>query len=198
MRLERENFQDRAKSRLSKKILRNSAFAGLFIVSSVFSRGENILMHKDPELPTVSDTLVIPAQETQRHLFRKPIERNIINSNPIIKPTPKPGAAVDVNEGLSRITGYYCKRVEGYSIGDGGGYCGNTASGKPVEEGMAACGDKWPLGATLEIQAPNYDRTVVCEDRGRLEPDQIDIYFPTNRDLVQSNHPSYAHVKAVR
>lgn len=96
---------------------------------------------------------------------------------------------------LSRITGYYCKQISGYFIGDGGGFCGNTASGKPVGPGVAACGNKWALGTKLHIE--NYG-TVECQDRGHLAGNQVDIWFPTNKDMAESGKPEWAQVTVVK
>ncbi len=82
-----------------------------------------------------------------------------------------------------RVTGYYCRQVSGYPTGDGGGYCGNMASGKIAYVGAAACGAKWQLGQKLEIAGYGI---VICEDRGHLEYTQVDIFFETNQALYTS------------
>ena len=93
-------------------------------------------------------------------------------------------AASVSSQAQGKVTGYYCRQVQGYPIGDGGGYCGNMASGKVVYIGAAACGAKWQLGQKLEITGYG---TVVCEDRGHLEFSQVDIYFETNQALYTSS-----------
>lgn len=96
---------------------------------------------------------------------------------------------------LSKITGYYCQQVPGYRIWDGGGYCGLTKSGIPVESGIAACGEKYPLGTEIEVVGVG---RLVCADRGLLEPDQVDIFFKTNKDLEEAQIPSRAHVTMIK
>ena len=95
---------------------------------------------------------------------------------------------------LSRITGYYCEQVPGYPVGDGGGYCGNTASGEPVRSGIAACGEKWPPGTRLLIEGWG---EIECLDLGYLGYDQVDIFYPTNKDLAESGKPSWAKVTVI-
>lgn len=87
------------------------------------------------------------------------------------------------NSVVGRVTGYYCSQIEGYPVWDGGGYCGNMASGSTVFSGAAACGYYWTLGQRIEVEGFG---EVVCMDRGHLEHTQIDIFFPTNRDLYES------------
>lgn len=95
---------------------------------------------------------------------------------------------------LSPITGYYCDQIPGYPVGDGGGYCGPTASGELPGPGIAACGEKWPLGTKLKVEGFG---EVVCLDRGRLAQNQVDIFFPTNKDLAESGKPDWAEITEV-
>lgn len=67
------------------------------------------------------------------------------------------GAVIDV-----AITWYGCPP-----------YCGITASGMPVAEGMAACGYRLPLGQAFTLAG----RTYVCRDRGAGPYDWVDIFF---------------------
>lgn len=101
---------------------------------------------------------------------------------------------VKVGDELSPITGYYCEQIPGYPVGDGGGYCGPTASGQLPRLGTAACGEKWPLGTRVRITGYG---EVTCLDRGYLGWNQVDVFFPTNRDLAESNLPSEAVVEVV-
>lgn len=103
-------------------------------------------------------------------------------------------SAANAEATLSRITGYYCQQVPGFYIGDGGGYCGISASGKTLTPGAAACGSKWSLGTNLLIEG--YGR-VECIDRGYLAWDQVDIWFPTNADMATSRKPDWAKVTEV-
>lgn len=97
--------------------------------------------------------------------------------------------------GLSRITGYYCEQIPGYPIGDGGGYCTGTASGEQLRaEDSAACGAKWPMETKLQIEGY---KQVTCIDTGYLAWDQVDVWFPTNKDLEDSNKPQWAKITVV-
>jgi 3D (Asp-Asp-Asp) domain-containing protein len=99
---------------------------------------------------------------------------------------------VKTGSGKSPVTWYYCAQVPGYSIGDGGGYCkGEGKSGV-----TAACGEKWQRGSTLLIEG--YETPVVCDDRGKLTYDQVDVYFSTNQEAVNSGLPTLANITQVR
>lgn len=99
------------------------------------------------------------------------------------------------DDNLSPITGYYCRYIPGYIIGDWGGYCGLTKMGIPVEPGIAACGIEYPLGSYIEVEG--FGR-LFCADRGgELSPSQVDIFFETNEQLEKSNKPDFAKVKIV-
>jgi len=122
-------------------------------------------------------------------------EAKITSLSEISQPSPVDLSSPSENEAdLSRITGYYCEQVPGYPIGDGGGYCGNTASGEPVRSGIAACGDQWSLRTKLFIEDWG---EVECLDRGYLGYNQIDIFFPTNKDWVESGKPDWAKVTII-
>lgn len=96
---------------------------------------------------------------------------------------------------LSRITGYYCRQVPGYPVGDGGGYCEGTSSGEELRaEDSAACSEKWPEGTILQIEGY---KQVKCVDAGYLAWDQVDVWFPTNKDLEDSNKPQWAKITVV-
>lgn len=96
------------------------------------------------------------------------------------------------NSEAVRITGYYCERVSGYYIGDGGGYCVQTGKGYQLVPGIAACGEYWSIGTKLHVEGYG---DVICLDRGGgLSPTQVDIWFPTNKDMVESGMPSSAIV----
>lgn len=94
------------------------------------------------------------------------------------------------------ITGYYCQYVPGYTYGDGGGYCGTTASGIVVGTyaNMAACGWGWNLGDVIEIDG--YGR-VICYDTGHLGRYQIDLFFYTNAQMDLSGKPEVALIRWV-
>lgn len=96
------------------------------------------------------------------------------------------------NNQAVRITGYYCEQVPGYYIGDGGGYCVQTGQGYQLVPGVAACGEYWSIGTKLLIEGYG---DVICLDRGgALNPTQIDIWFPTNKKMVESGMPGRAQV----
>lgn len=91
----------------------------------------------------------------------------------------------------SPITYYYGRPVSGYPIGDGGGfYKGEGKSGV-----TAACGEKWSKGTVLRIEG--YDKPIICDDRGMLAYNGIDLYFDTNEEAVKANLPSSANVTEV-
>ena len=83
-----------------------------------------------------------------------------------------------------RTTAYYCEYVPGYYAGDYGGYCGTTASGLLPFEGAAACGAAFSLWTWLWL--PELDRWAVCVDRGYLAPEQVDLWYATNRAMQES------------
>ena len=96
----------------------------------------------------------------------------------IIVPWKRYGPSVEVY-----LTAYYCSRVPGWPLGDGGGYCGAMRNGEVVHWGAAACGDYWPLGTVLDIAGYG---VVTCKDTGHLGWTQVDIFMPTNADVYSS------------
>jgi hypothetical protein len=83
---------------------------------------------------------------------------------------------------LAHTTEYYCEQVPGAPIiGDGGGWCGTTASGQPVGPGVAACSYNWELGTRLYIE--EYNEEVTCLDRGLGEAPWVDIWRENNSQL---------------
>ena len=165
------------------------------LISGSFSLSE--LLANPQEMIEVQiadeDTAEIFSDQVQSPIPSEEVEKSGESNSPI---APKPAHSPNVGEGeIVPITGYYCQQVPGYYIGDGGGYCGNTASGEPVRPGVAACGRKWPLGTKLFIEG--YGQ-VVCLDRGHLGQNQIDVFFPTNKDLAESDLPSRAKVIEVK
>jgi len=131
-----------------------------------------------------------PPKQQEIEITTEPTPIPKAPKNTIEAPTPNPTTSE-----LSPITGYYCQYVPGFPRGDGGGYCNITASGKVPQRGMAACGPKYPLGTAVNIQGYG---TVVCEDRGHLAYNQVDIFFPTNAELYTAGFPLRAVVTIVR
>lgn len=84
---------------------------------------------------------------------------------------------------LVYVTAYYCERVPGWPLGDGGLFCGTMYNGETVHVGAAACGEAWALGTVLEVEGWG---VVTCKDRGILDWTQVDIFMPTNREVYQS------------
>ena len=76
--------------------------------------------------------------------------------------------ALDVVQGS--ITFYNC-------VGPNGGYWGTMASGATVYEGSAACGYSYPLGTIVRIAGDYTARDYVCEDRGYLAWNQVDVFW---------------------
>ncbi|MDO8612852.1 MAG: hypothetical protein Q7R32_08520 [Dehalococcoidia bacterium] len=56
------------------------------------------------------------------------------------------------------------------------------SSGKTVYEGAAACGWAYALGARVSIEGDPTGRVYVCEDRGRLAPTQVDVFWHREED----------------
>lgn len=73
------------------------------------------------------------------------------------------------------ITFYSC-------LGPRGGFCGAMSSGKAVYEGAAACGSAYTLGDRVSIVGDPTGRVYVCEDRGRLAPTQVDVFWHREED----------------
>lgn len=166
--------------------------------------------------PYVADFAVIPSpvaqweSQSQNEIIGEGLTLTPTAQAPTATPTtlavtPAPQPATESNQvqaasvgqssgETSRITGYYCHQVEGFPLWDGGGYCGNMSSGRPVYVGAAACGAKWQLGTRLNIEGYGI---VVCEDRGHLGFSQVDIFFESNQTLYQSYPPGYAVVNEV-
>ena len=149
------------------------------------------------KLISESATVVQVMTETPTHQ-----ELIIQTPEPTTTPVPTKEPAPVIESGVSaqsvhqsggsisgRVTGYYCSQIEGYTVGDGGGYCGNMASGVKVFAGAAACGYHWATGQRLNVDGYG---EVTCLDRGNLEFTQVDIFFATNKAFdesgVSSNH----------
>lgn len=96
-------------------------------------------------------------------------------------PTPQANKVAPGTEQTVLITFYYChKTVE--KSDDGGGYCGNTASGIPVHPGSAACPRSW-MGRSFTIPIDPNLLTYKCEDvGGGVTGNHVDIWFDTNSE----------------
>jgi 3D (Asp-Asp-Asp) domain-containing protein len=103
----------------------------------------------------------------------------------------------EIYNGVFTISGYYCKRVVGYSGFDSGGFCGEGASGLGTISGRtAACGPQWSFGTTFYIEGYG---PVICTDRGgKVGRNHIDIYFDTDRELYNTPFPRVANVTVGR
>ncbi len=91
---------------------------------------------------------------------------------------PKPPSSEDSTYFETSITYYYCvPGTDPRSLGDGGGYCGATASGQQVFDGAAAC-KPGLLGQRFRIEGDPTQRTYVCADTGgSVLQDHRDIWF---------------------
>jgi len=96
-----------------------------------------------------------------------------------VLPSGIPEEVLDANPYLEPatwlITIYCCE-------GDpGGAYCGATASGVQVAEGMAACSTHWPFGTRFQICGGSIQdwRVVTCQDRGSavVSRKHLDVHF---------------------
>ena len=80
---------------------------------------------------------------------------------------------------VATITYYYCTPGS-RGIGDGGGFCGGTASGVTVHAGTASCG-RGVMGQRFRIVGDPTARTYVCEDTGGgVGAAHRDIWFATS------------------
>ncbi len=89
------------------------------------------------------------------------------------------------------ITFYAC-------YGPNGGYCASPAGPLPLDEGQAACGAAWPMGAVLVIERDPLG-AVVCNDRGGLASHQVDRFFWREEDgwAWSAQVGSYARIRQV-
>ena len=93
----------------------------------------------------------------------------------------------------SRITFYNC-------VGQGGGFCGRTASGATVTSGVAACGYAYTLGQVLRIQGDPTGHYYTCLDRGGgLNAYQVDVWIYSYAEGIawQRVVGSYAWVELI-
>jgi len=60
--------------------------------------------------------------------------------------------------------------------GPNGGFCNGAAGPLPLAEGQAACGEAWPMGAIVSVEADPLG-PAVRNDRGSLAPYQVDRFF---------------------
>jgi 3D (Asp-Asp-Asp) domain-containing protein len=149
------------------------------------------------ETPTLTPTPVV--EETAATQDEQTLEGNSEEPTPLPtqepavqsaasapEPTPAPAAPTPVVDRASGgsaqevlITFYYCQRTVERSD-DGGGYCGNTASGIPVHTGSAACPISW-MGRSFTIQGEPTGQVYTCEDTGgAVNGNHVDIWFRTN------------------
>ena len=95
-------------------------------------------------------------------------------------PAPPASAPARV---LASLTYYYCEQgANPASIGDGGGFCGVTASGANVYEGAAACAREH-RGQRFTIDGDPTGRTYTCADTGSaVRGEHRDIFFRNSDD----------------
>lgn len=92
-----------------------------------------------------------------------------------------------------RVTVYSC-------YGDTtGAYCrgDTTASGQPLQEGLAACGFSWPFGTIFRFDT---GQEVVCADRGGMVGDyNLDVWCEnaSERESCLPGIDSYAEVEVI-
>ena len=128
--------------------------------------------------------------ELQRPGWLLPLEllmeqgRHIADAAQTPEPTPQLAEGTDIEQQATAaelgesvlivgvqtaVTFYAC-------YGPNGGYCAGPAGPLPLAEGQAACGEAWPMGAIVVIESDPLG-AVVCNDRGRLAPYQVDRFF---------------------
>lgn len=192
----KNQFSEKSRGILPSQEEFNNLLSGSFAISDLRKEPKDI----DPELNTPDQSEQALLVESTNPKQGTPISQNRENvpnstfSNQITKIASQDSASDNEGE-VVPITGYYCRQVPGYPVGDGGGYCGNTASGQPVKEGLAACGDRWKLETKLLIEGY---KKVICLDRGHLGYEQVDVFFPTNQDLYETALPSEARVIEIK
>ncbi len=78
-----------------------------------------------------------------------------------------------------QITYYYCAAGTNLSgVGDGGGFCGTTATGEPVHRGTASCAPSL-LGQRFTIAGDPDHLVYTCGDTGAaVQVGERDIWFP--------------------
>lgn len=90
---------------------------------------------------------------------------------PVALASLRPGEQVQAS-----ISFYYCERS---NVGDGGGFCGHTADGTPVQLGVAACSRQY-LGQVFRVVGDPSGMVFRCADTGSAVVGQHrDIWFPT-------------------
>lgn len=133
---------------------------------------------------------MIAYNATAGNSYASEISQNEEYANPL----PKPAKIHEPQKTNAVITFFYCKQEEGYTKGDGGGFCGYFANGEKVTQEatgrVAACGRQWNLGTKIYI--PEYGR-VECVDRGYLENNQVDVFFYRNSEGWNSKVPDIRH-----
>ena len=74
------------------------------------------------------------------------------------------------------LTRYVCS-YEGLPAGLQAGYCGRTANGEQVQNGVAACGSAFGFGTRFVVVSDPSGRVFHCADRGYLGNYQVDLWF---------------------
>lgn len=107
------------------------------------------------------------------------VRRSATLPDPTRETPPPPAAAVTVGTEVATITYYFCTPGT-RGIGDGGGFCGGTASGTTVHPGTASCG-RGLMGQRFRIVGDATVRTYVCEDTGGgVGATHRDLWFATS------------------
>ena len=90
---------------------------------------------------------------------------------PQVAPAQQPGTLAP-----AQVTFYYCS---GGFVGDGGGFCGYTADGTPVQVGVAAC-DRAYMGQQFRVVGDPSGLVFRCADTGgAVHGSHRDMWFPT-------------------
>ena len=102
-------------------------------------------------------------------------------------PTPTSTAPASATAGsslgeIASVTYYFCTASSGPGQGDGGGFCGGTASGVIVHPGTASCASSL-MGQRFRIAGDPTGQTYVCEDTGGgVGMHDRDIWFATSSE----------------
>lgn len=130
--------------------------------------------------------------EKERNILK--LSRALITAGAILSPFMGDLKAEASNApDYARVTGYYCRRIVGYPGYDMGGFCGKPALGGETISGItAACGASFKPHSRVIIEG--YPNPILCNDTGRLAPNQIDIFFYTDKELHDAGLPMYSKV----
>lgn len=139
-------------------------------------------------------SIEVPATSTPAAVARA-TARAVAAPPMVVTPYVPPVAVASLRPGEqvhASISFYYCERS---NVGDGGGFCGHTADGTPVQLGVAACARQY-LGQVFRVVGDPSGMVFRCADTGSAVVGQHrDIWFPSAGAAGQwMAHVGYAAV----